>query len=145
MQSGSPMADPGTASNKSAEHTEQPTKIVNCTASTSEAELQCLRSLPMAQLNSAAVAYETDVSGDSGMDVFIQISPSTFIPDSLSRLLATGRFTRNIDILAGWNEDDGSFSTLPGLASDQGVALFLASEYPAFSAKNIERAWPCTR
>ncbi|KAL4873652.1 hypothetical protein BDV12DRAFT_207498 [Aspergillus spectabilis] len=140
MQSGSPMADPGIASNKSAEHTAELTKIVNCTASTSEAELQCLRSIPMETLNSVAVAYQTQVGGDDGMDVFIPISPSSFIPDSPSRLLSTGRFTHNIDILAGWNENDGSFSTPTELTSDRDVALLLKYEYPAFSTKDIERA-----
>ncbi|RAL12660.1 carboxylesterase family protein [Aspergillus homomorphus CBS 101889] len=140
MESGSPMADTDTASNISAVHTAQLTQIVNCTASTSTAELQCLRALSMQQLNVAAVAYEDAVGGDSGMDVFIPTSPSSFIPDSPSKLLTTGQFARNIDILGGWNEDDGTFSTLSTIASSTDVALFLAASYPALSSAHIKKA-----
>lgn len=140
MQSGSPMADKETAGTKSLRHTKELTKLVNCTASTSEAELQCLRSIPMAKLNSIAVTYENKVGGNSGMGVFVPVAPSTFIPDSPSKLLATGRFSRNIDTLAGWNEDDGSFSTLPTLSSDEDVFTYLKYEYPALSNKTIKQA-----
>ncbi|KAL3440252.1 Alpha/Beta hydrolase protein [Aspergillus insuetus] len=139
MQSGSPMADPGTASNKSAEHTSQLTKITNCTASTPEAELKCLRNIPMKTLNSLAVEYERQVGGEDGMDVFIPISPSTFIPDSPSKLVATGQFSRNIDIISGWNEDDGSFSIPTTIATDKDLALFVKYEYALFSTEDIER------
>ncbi|KAL4786416.1 Alpha/Beta hydrolase protein [Aspergillus varians] len=140
MQSGSPMADPGTASNKSTEHTAQLTKLLNCTAVTSVAELQWLRSLPMDTLNSVSVAYQNQVGGEDGMDVFIPTSPSTFIPESPSKLLSTGRFARNVDIIGGWNEDDGSFSTPTSLTTEKDVAVFLKDEYPAFSTSDIARA-----
>lgn len=138
MQSGSPMADKETAGTKSLRHTKQLTKLVNCTASTSEAELQCLGSVPMAKLNSIAVAYENKVGGNSGMGVFVPVAPSTFIPDSPSKLLATGRFSRGIDTMGGWNQDDGSFDTLATLSSDEDVFAYLKYEYPALSNKTIK-------
>ncbi|KAL2838966.1 Alpha/Beta hydrolase protein [Aspergillus pseudoustus] len=137
-----PMADPGTASNKSAEHTSQLTKTANCMASTSEAELKCLRDIPMRTLNSLAVEYERQVGGEDGMDgmdVFIPISPSTFIPNSPSKLLATGQFARNIDIIGGWNEDDGSFSVPTTIATEEDLAPFAKYEYPLFSAEYIKQ------
>ncbi|OJJ05157.1 hypothetical protein ASPVEDRAFT_55145 [Aspergillus versicolor CBS 583.65] len=129
MQSGGPIADRETAGDKSLSYTKQLTSLV-----------QCLRSIPMAKINSIAVAYEKKVGGNAGMGAFIPVAPSRFIPDSPSKLLATGRFSRNIDTLSGWNEDDGSFSTLPTLSSEEDVSAYLKYEYPALSNKTIKAA-----
>jgi carboxylesterase type B len=106
------------------------------TASTPEAELKCLRNIPMKALKSLAVEYERQVGGEDGMDVFIPISPSTFIPDSPSKLVATGQFSRNIDIISGWNEDDGSFSIPTTIVTDKDLALFVKYEYATYETRN---------
>jgi carboxylesterase type B len=36
------------------------------------------------------------------------VAPSHFIPDAPSKLLRSGRFAKNIDIVNGWNENDGT-------------------------------------
>lgn len=139
MQSGSAAADSGTASNISAVHTSELIRRVNCSSSTSEAELACLRKLPLKKLLSSAIEYEFNVTG-FGFDVFEPTSPSTFIPDNPSTLLTTGRFAHNIDIIAGWTEDDGSFFTPSTLNSTKDVVDFIYSEFPSFSKENVQKA-----
>ncbi|KAJ5584256.1 uncharacterized protein N7459_004056 [Penicillium hispanicum] len=139
MQSGSALGDPGTASNFSAVHTAQVVKKAKCTSSSSTEELACLRKLPMETLRLVSIDVQ-NADATSGMDVFIPTSPSTFIPDSPSKLLTDGRFSKNIDLITGWNENDGSLATSPYINSTATVAAFLKSQFPAFSKQNIEKA-----
>ncbi|KIW13800.1 hypothetical protein PV08_08992 [Exophiala spinifera] len=138
MQSGGPTADTGTASNLSAVHTAQVVQLLNCTSSNSEMELSCLRELPMQAILSTAIAYEQTLNPDGGLDVFIPTSPSPFIPDSPSNLLKSGRFLHGIDIITGWNENDGSFFVPSTLASDSDLVEWLASAFPGLSPKNTQ-------
>lgn len=137
MESGGPTADPGVASNYSAVHTAQLTAQVNCTRAVDEAELACLRALPLDVLLREAVAYEREINPTT-FDVFIPTAPSSFIPASPSELLYSGHFAHNIDIIAGWNENDGSFFTPTNLTSNADVAAFLLSTIPAISNQTIE-------
>lgn len=139
MQSGSAAADAGTASNISAVHTIELIRKVNCTSSTSEAELACLRELSLDKLLSAAIEYEFSVSA-FGFDTFEPTSPSGFIPDNPSTLLTSGQFAHNIDIIAGWTEDDESFFTPSTLNSTADVVAWIYSEFPSFSKKNVQKA-----
>ncbi|KXL45857.1 hypothetical protein M433DRAFT_154135 [Acidomyces richmondensis BFW] len=139
MESGGPTADPGVASNYSATHTAQLAARVNCTAVDNEVELACLRALPLDVLLREAVAYEREIDPLT-FDVFIPTAPSSFIPASPSELLYAGRFAHNIDIIAGWNEDDGSFFTPTNLTSNAEVAAFLLATIPAISDQTIEKA-----
>jgi carboxylesterase type B len=120
MQSGNPAADAGTANNLAIDHTAQLIRTVNCTASTSTEELACLRRVPLRKLLSAAVELEYSLSS-FGIGIFIPTAPSSFIPDAPSKLLRSGRFTRNIDMIAGWNENDASLFTPSTLNSTLGV------------------------
>jgi carboxylesterase type B len=139
MQSGSAAADEGTASNISAVHTTELIRKLNCKSSTSEAELACLRKLPLKKLLSTAIEYEFNVSS-FGFDTFEPSSPSPFIPDNPSTLLTTGRFAHNIDIIAGWTEDDESFFTPSTLNSTKDVVDLIYSNYPSFSKQNVQKA-----
>ena len=139
MQSDNAAADAGTASNITIEHTAQLIRKLNCTASTSAKELACLRKVPLEKLLSTAVEYEYTFSS-FGFDVFIPTAPSTFIPDSPSELLRSGRFARNIDIIAGWNENDASLFTPFTLNTTVGVAEFLSASLPSLSKENIQKA-----
>lgn len=112
MESGSPGADSGVSNGVSAKHTAEFTKAVGCSASSSAEELACLRKLPLNKILSRAVEYELTVSSNT-FDVFVPAAPSKFIPDSPSKLLASGRFAPNIDMIAGWAENDASFFTDP--------------------------------
>lgn len=139
MQSGNAAADAGTASNVTIEHTAQLIHKLSCTASTSAKELACLRKVPLEKLLSTAVAYEYTFSS-FGFDVFIPTAPSTFIPDSPSELLRSGQFARNIDMIAGWDENDASLFTPSTLNSTVGVAEFLSASLPSLSKENIQKA-----
>ncbi len=48
-----------------------------------------------------------------------------FIPDAPSKLIATGQFARNIPIIQGWNENDGSLFTPSSIMDEVGVLGFL--------------------
>ncbi|KAF3389019.1 Secreted lipase [Penicillium rolfsii] len=139
MQSGNAAADGNTASNMSVVHTKELIQRVNCTSSTSEAELACLRNLPLKKLLSTAIEYEFSVA-NFGFDAWEPTAPSPFIPDNPSTLLTTGRFAHNIDILAGWTEDDGSFFTPSTINSTQDVVKFIYSNYPSLSKQNVQKA-----
>ncbi|OJJ42619.1 hypothetical protein ASPZODRAFT_20388 [Penicilliopsis zonata CBS 506.65] len=102
--------------------------------------LECMRQLPMETLLEAAYAFELTIESFGGFDVFIPTSPSSFIPDSPSTLLKTGRFVRNIDILSGWTENDGSLWTSTDLAYDLDVADFFAASYPGLTNATIQKA-----
>ncbi|KAF2170858.1 hypothetical protein M409DRAFT_63922 [Zasmidium cellare ATCC 36951] len=125
MQSGAPTAD-SIAGNTSAVNTAAVIRLTNCTAATSEEELACLRALPLSSLLNTTVMYEFSAA-QLGLDVYIPTSPSPFIPDSPSRLLNSGQFAHNIDIVTGWDENDGSFFTPTTIKTDQDVAAFLVS------------------
>ncbi|KAJ5917045.1 Carboxylesterase [Penicillium tannophilum] len=140
MQSGCAVADAGTASNTSMDHTAAFIKAINCTASTSAEELACLRALPLDTLLPAMIEYEFSIQTSGGLDVFIPTSPSSFIPDSPSKLLSSGRFTRNIDIIAGWDENDGSLFSDTSATTVEEVAEFIAAQYPNLSEKNLKKA-----
>lgn len=139
MQSGAATADSGTAGNVSANHTAAIVQQTGCTASTSAAELLCLRTLSLETLLNVTVAYELQVA-QWGLDVFIPTAPSSFIPDSPSKLLRSGRFARNIDIIAGWNEDDGSLFVPPTVQSDADVSAFLVQSFPALNSTSVQKA-----
>ncbi|KAJ5726740.1 carboxylesterase [Penicillium malachiteum] len=143
MESGNAIADLGIARGTSAKHTATLTKLLNCTASTSEEELSCLRSLPLKTLLAEAIDYEFSVNSDGGMDVFVPTAPSSFIPDSPHKLLSSGRFARNIDIISGWNENDGSFfvTTDPTtIRTNNDVAEVILGEAPGLSSENVAKA-----
>ncbi|KAJ5710410.1 carboxylesterase [Penicillium malachiteum] len=143
MESGSAIADLSVARGTSFNHTATLTKLLNCTASTSEKELACLRNLPFKTLLKEALNYEFSVNSDGGMDVFEPVSPSSFIPDSPHKLLSSGRFARNIDIISGWNENDGSFfaaSDPTTMRTDKDVAAMILNQAPNLSSQNVAKA-----
>lgn len=140
MQSGCAVADAGTTSNTAMDHTAAFIKVINCTASTSAEELACLRALPLDILLPAMIEYEFSIQTSGGLDVFIPTSPSSFIPDSPSKLLSSGHFTRNIDIIVGWDENDGSLFSDTSATSVEEVVEFIADQYPNLSKKNLKKA-----
>ncbi|OOF94026.1 hypothetical protein ASPCADRAFT_209264 [Aspergillus carbonarius ITEM 5010] len=140
LESGGASADTGTAWDAAGQHTAVLIDRVNCTAPTSQAELECLRRLPMRTLLHTAYAYEVTLNPMGGMDVFIPVAPSTFIPDRPTNLLKAGRFARDIDLIAGWCENDGAFFTPTDLATSADVAQSLRDSYPRLSNASIAQA-----
>ncbi|PYH75109.1 carboxylesterase [Aspergillus vadensis CBS 113365] len=135
-----PTPTPGTTTNTSGQHTATLTNLVNCTASSSREELECLRRLPMKTLLNTAYSYEISLNSMGGMGVFIPTAPSSFIPDAPSQLLRTGQFARNIDLISGWCENDGAFFTSKTLNSSSDIAAFLQDSYPNLSNATITKA-----
>lgn len=122
MQSGSPGADSAVTTGDSLKHTAALIKIVGCSASSSAAEIACLRKFPLAKLLPLAVKYELSINSYT-FGVFKPVAPSKFIPDSPSRLLASGRFARNIDMITGWAENDDSFFTDPYINAENATEV----------------------
>lgn len=138
MESGGPTADSGTASDFSAVHTSEVTKLVNCTSSSSEEELSCLRKVPMKSLLDTAIKYGNMVDPPWAFDIFIATAPSSFIPDSPSNLVRKGQFAHDVDMILGWNENDGSLFTLPTVNSS--VAIFETLTFQGLTEESKKRA-----
>ena len=120
MESGESTSVSGTTSNISAIHTSQVAKLVNCTSSNSSAELACLRKLPLDSLLPSVVKYEMEVNPNA---LFVRqpVVPNDFIPDAPSKLLRQERFAKNIDVMAGWNANEGSVFVAPNITTDSEV------------------------
>jgi carboxylesterase type B len=52
-----------------------------------------------------------------------------FIPDSPSKLVSSGRFYKNIPIIAGWNSNDGSLFVPENLTTDASLGTFLQTKW----------------
>lgn len=140
MQSGNAAADPGTASNRTLTRTAEFIKKVNCSSPIGKDELACMRRIPLNKLLPAALSYEFSFDGSLGIDIFIPTAPSDFIPDSPSRLLSSGRFAHDIDLITGWTEDDQSFFTPSDIKTESDAMKYLSSSLPNLSRANIQRA-----
>lgn len=92
----------------------------------------------MHTLLDTALAYADKVDVPWGFDVWIPTAPSSLIPDSPSNLVRTGRFAHDIDIIAGWNEDDGSLFTLPTVDSD--ASIFDSLTFAGLSDESKKKA-----
>ncbi|KAI1139172.1 carboxylesterase family protein [Hypoxylon sp. FL0543] len=108
LQSGPTFSGVGLTAGITDNSTAQVTRAVNCTSQIGHEELSCLRALPMSILNDAAIEYANSYSRFGGFGTFRPTAPSTFIPDVPSVLLHNGSFRRDVDIMIGWNENDGS-------------------------------------
>jgi carboxylesterase type B len=80
----------------------------------------------MKTLLDITLQYADKVDPPWAFDVLIPTAPSSFIPDSPSNLVRTGRFAHDIDIISGWNENDGSLFTLTKTDSVAGIWESLA-------------------
>ncbi|KAL8716691.1 MAG: hypothetical protein Q9225_005999 [Loekoesia sp. 1 TL-2023] len=111
---------------------------LKCSSSTgnSSAELSCLRALPLEALVEAAVEYSFAFEALAGVGTFRPTAPSSFIPSSPSSLLRSGRFLKNIDLVIGWCEDDGT-QFIPGpITNASAFASWATSQFPKLSAQN---------
>ncbi|KAH6658932.1 carboxylesterase family protein [Truncatella angustata] len=114
---------------------------LNCTAKTgnqTSVALSCLRSLPLETLTGAAVAYANTFSPLGGIGTWRPTAPSPFIPASPSALLREGRFRKNVDILVGWNEEDGTLFVPQTTNSSKGFTAVVQTFFPGLSAENLQ-------
>lgn len=127
-ESGASSSIVGIETNSSAGHTSEVAALVNCRSSNSQQQLSCLRDVPLETLNNVTSAYKIKVDPLSGIGVFQPKSHTSFLPDRPSKLLRDGRFPNNVDILTGWNEDDGTLFEPAKIKSDADVIAALRSE-----------------
>ena len=127
-ESGAPTSVIGLKTNSSAVHTSAVASLVGCASSKSEEQLSCLRSVPLETLNNVTVTYSNKIDPLAEIGVFQPKSHTSFIPDTPGNLLRDGRFFKNIDILTGWNENDGSFFVQPPINTDAEVVASLQKE-----------------
>lgn len=138
MQSSGPTGpDPGTATNITAVYTAQLIELVNCTSSSgySTAELDCLRSLPMDILLEKAIEFELSVNPLAGLNVFESVAHTTFIPDAPSKLLYQGRFAKNITMITGWKENDGSILAPSAIRTEHDLQVWMQAANPGLWLK----------
>ena len=137
-QSGPTPAGSALTSGQSESHTIQLTESLGCSSSTGDAaaEIACLRSLSLERINAAALNFSLAFSSLGGIGTFRPTAPSSFIPDAPSKLLATGRFRKDVDILVGWNENDGSIFAPEATNSTEYFLAVMHSLFPGLSPSN---------
>jgi carboxylesterase type B len=140
LQSGPTLAGSALTSGLPDNHTTELTEILGCSSSAGDGavEMACLRSLPIGTINAAALNFSLAFASLGGIGTFRPTSPSSFIPDTPSRLLATGRFRKNVDILVGWNENDGAIFVPEATNSTVYFLAVMEALLPGLSASNIQ-------
>ncbi|EXJ70868.1 uncharacterized protein A1O5_05860 [Cladophialophora psammophila CBS 110553] len=143
MQSGAPASDPGVTGNATATNTAVVAQLAGCTGTNSSLVLTCLRAIPMVQLLNAVLLFEntttaTQANGVS-QDLFFPTVDGSYLPDAPSTLIRTGRFHKNIAVITGWNENDGSIFVPPTLNGSTAVQAFLHSSYPNLNSTTLSR------
>lgn len=128
MESGMSTTVAGTTGYICNNHTQAVAQLVNCTSSISEMQLECLRAVPLNTLLPVVSKYKLSIS-PFALTIWQPIAPSIFIPNAPSKLVKSGRFHKNIDIINGWNENDGTVFIQPTLANE--TAVVEAVTHPA--------------
>ena len=138
LMSGPTTGGDGITSGSTERHVAELNKILNCSSSTGDsvAELKCLRALPLNTLVNAAVKYAFTFDALAGVGTFKPTAPSPFIPSSPSQLLKSGQFLKNVDIIIGWCEDDGTQFISPVIDSSSAFTAWTAEQFPKLSAAN---------
>lgn len=120
------------------QHVTELTAILKCNSAAKESatELQCLRALPLETLVQAAVKYSFAFEALAGVGTFRPTAPSSFLPAAPSQLLSSGRFLKGIDLLIGWNEDDGTQFIASPINNASAFTAWTASQFPNLSTRN---------
>ncbi|KAL8749881.1 MAG: hypothetical protein Q9184_006626 [Pyrenodesmia sp. 2 TL-2023] len=121
-------------------HVAELTAILNCDSPTgnSSAELKCLRELALDSLVGAAVEYSFAFESVAGVGTFPPTAPSSFLPSSPSSLLRSGRFLKNIDLVVGWCEDDGTQFISDPINDASAFTSWAAAQFPNLSSQNSQ-------
>ncbi|CAO1604837.1 MAG: hypothetical protein LQ349_000475 [Xanthoria aureola] len=119
-------------------HVSELTAIVKCDSPTGDsvAELKCLRELPLDTLVGAAVKYSFAFDAVAGVGTFRPTAPSSFLPSSPFKLLQSGRFLKNIDLVVGWCEDDGTQFISGPINNASAFTSWVGTQFPTLSAEN---------
>lgn len=138
LQSGGPAGDPGVSGNFTINSTSTVAELAGCLGTNSTSVLGCLRKLPMAELLDAVLQYE-NITTDEGItqDIFFPTVDGDYIPAAPSTLVRTGRFHKNISLIAGWNYNDGSIFVPPILSNASAVQAYVHSTYPNLNTTTL--------
>ena len=117
MESGMSTTVADTTGNICATHTQAAAQMVNCTSPNPEIQLECLRAVPLNTLLPVVSKYELSINANA-LTIWQPIALSKFVPDAPLQLVRSGRFHKNIDIINGWNENDGTVFIQPNLPND---------------------------
>jgi len=137
MESGSPAADPGVCGNFTAISTTTVAQLAGCSGKDDSTVLTCLRSLPMTTLLDAVLQYENITANATAQDIFFPVVDGDFIPDAPSALLRTGRFHKDVSVIAGWTYNDGSLFAPPQLNSSEDVAGYIEAMWPYLNSTTV--------
>lgn len=110
--------------------------MAGCPTGDSTQELSCLRGLSTDALLNAVLGYE-NISA-TPQDIFFPVIDGTYIPDAPSKLMRSGRFHKNIPIIAGFCYDDGSLFAPSTLSSAEEVQGYLQVAYPHLTAATLK-------
>lgn len=139
MQSGGPAGDVGVAGNFTLTGTSTVAELVGCSGTNSSVVLACLRQVPMTKLLEAVMDYEDDYEDAGGEeDIFFPTLDGTYIPAAPSTLLRTGKFHRNISVIAGWTYNDGSLYVPADLNNASGVQTTIHLSYPGLNSTTLK-------
>ncbi|KAK9311588.1 alpha/beta-hydrolase [Lipomyces starkeyi] len=146
MESKSAAADPGVASDFAFNSTKLLQQQLNCTSASGNdsVAMDCLRSLPLDVLLSNTIAVEEAVLPPLGFEVFIAdivVAFPLWTETSFLRhhrnFVRHGRFYKNVSMLFGWNEQDGTAFVMQNSSSDADVTDFLRATYPGLRKETI--------
>ena len=141
MESGTATTQLGMLGNSSTVHTAAVTVKVGCATDEEDAgsakALACLRTLPLQILLDVEIAYAQTTFPPWGFTVFGPVVDGDFFPASPSSLYRSGRFSKNIAMIAGWTHDDPSILTPTTLNSSSSLKALLGVTLPAVSPQTI--------
>lgn len=143
MESSSATADPGTTSNQTWLNTQEMTKALDCSNADNNLTLSiaCLRNISLDKMLPVEVNFTYSFDSFSGLDTFFPVVDNAFVPAAPSQLLLNGNFSKNISIINGWNENDGSlFAGSPDSFSNATyLSSWILSEFPNLNESEVER------
>lgn len=103
------------------------TRSTGCANATSSS-LECLRSLPFAELNAALNITDTWIAG-TGLGPWLSVIDGDFLQDYQSTQMAEGRFVK-VPILYGTNTDEGTAIAPTGINTDEEFRAAIAQGGP---------------
>jgi len=140
LQSGGPAGDPGLTGNTTVVNTATVAQLAGCTGTNDSTVLDCLRSIPAATLLNAVLQFENTTSANGAFqDIFFPTIDGSYVPAAPSTLIRAGRFHKDVAVIAGWNENDGSIFAPPTLNGSSAVLAYLHSAYPNLSSTTLSR------